>query len=121
MDYYKQKARLALISSIFFLTVAVIFFIVSAFFITDKNIVLIKIIDSVLLSFSACFMFFSFINVINPYKRKMNHIYTVMNSSTKHLVCEVVEVKKLKTISKDVTAQQLFVKCDGLELFINYL
>ena len=65
-------------------------------------------------------MFYSFVNVINPCKRKINHIYTVLNSSKKHLTCEVVEVKKIKTISKNVVAQQLFVKCDDLELFINY-
>ena len=120
MEYYKQNARLHLIASILFVCVFLIVFTISAFFINDQNIIKIKIVDCVLFSFSSCFMFYSFVNVINPCKRKINHIYTVLNSSKKHLTCEVVEVKKIKTISKNVVAQQLFVKCDDLELFINY-
>ena len=60
------------------------------------------------------------VSLIKPCKRRMNHIYTVLHSSCKHLVCEVVEVNEVKTIAKDVVAKQLFVKTDNLELFINY-
>lgn len=120
MTYLKQKAQVSLFASISLVALAVVFFALSAFFITDNNIVIIQVIDSVLLSFSVCFLFYSIINVIKPCKRKINHIYTVLNSSSKHLVCEVVEVKNVKTISKDVTAQQLFVKSEDAELFINY-
>ena len=118
--FYKQKAQFSLITSICFIVLAVSFFALTAFFINDRNIIAIKVIDGVLLSLSSCFLFYSIINVIKPCKRKMNHIYTVMHSSVKHLVCEVVDVKEIKTISKNVVAQQLFVKADNLELFINY-
>lgn len=118
--FYKQKAQFSLIASICLILLAISFFALTAFFINDSNIIAIKIIDSVLLSFSSCFLFYSIINIINPYKRKMNHIFTVLNSSSKHMICEIVDVKEVKTISKNVVAQQLFVKSENLELFINY-
>lgn len=118
--FYKQKAQFSLITSLCFVVLAVAFFALTAFFINDKNIVAIKVADCVLISFSSCFLFYAVVNVIKPCKRKMNHIYTVLHSSSKHMVCEVVDVKEVKTISKNVVAQQLFVKSDDLELFINY-
>lgn len=118
--YYKQRAQLSLIASICVVALAILFFTISAFMITDENIVKLKVINAILLSLSACFLFYSIVNVIKPCKRKMNHIYTVMNSSSKHLSCKVMGVKKIKTISKNVVAQQLFVKNDEVELFINY-
>ena len=118
--FYKQKAQFSLVASICLASLAVIFFALSAFFINDKSALTIMIINCVLLSFSVCFLFYSIVNVIKPWKRKINHIYTVLHSSCKHMVCEVKDVQKIKTISKDVVAQQLFVKCNDLELFINY-
>ena len=118
--FYKKKAQLSLLFSIGLVSLAVVFFALSAFFISDKSILAIKIIDSIFLSFSSCFLFYSIVNVINPCKRKMNHIYTVMNSSHKHIKCKIIDIKEVKTISKSVIAKQLFVKVDDVELFINY-
>ena len=118
--FYKKKAQLSLLVSICLVSLAVIFFAISCFFINDKSIILIKILNSVFLSLTLCYLFYAIVNVIKPCKRRMNHIYTVLHSSCKHLVCEVVEVNEVKTIAKDVVAKQLFVKTDNLELFINY-
>ena len=120
MAFYKQRIRFFLFLSIALVALAVVFFALTAFFITDDNIIIIKIIDCVFLSFSVSFLFYSIINIIKPYKRKINHIYTVLNSSSKHLVCQIKEITEIKTISKDVVAQQLFVQSGDLELFINY-
>ena len=118
--FYKKKAQTGLFVSVALVALAVLFFALSAFFIDDSSILVIKIINCVFLSFSTCFLFYSIINIIKPCKRRMNHIYTVLHSSSKHLVCQVIDVKKIKTISKNVVAQQLFVKSGDLELFINY-
>ena len=118
--FYKKKAQTSLFVSVALVALAVLFFALSAFFIDDSSILVIKIINCVFLSFSTCFLFYSIINIIKPCKRRMNHIYTVLHSSSKHLVCQVIDVKKIKTISKNVVAQQLFVKSGDLELFINY-
>ena len=96
-------------------------FVVSVFFVNDSNIIIFKIIDSVLLVLSLWITIFLSINSLSVLFTKKSIIKKLLSYKEEVFIGEIVKKDNIRTVEKGYKAREIEIKIDEHNNRIFYL
>lgn len=116
----ERKYHLILLSILIFVTIGIL--IVLFLSATYNKEVLIKVVSSTLLTLTGWISIFEVCFKLRPLKRNIEHLSLTLRSNLEIVLCAIVQIGKLTTISKEIKGYEILCNLDGnmLRLYFHF-
>lgn len=119
--YLKKRTIVYLISSIVAIVFGIAFVLLTGLFINDKNVLVFKIVDSIILSICLITSLFCFIELFYPSKNRLKFIYQLLALSRYQGVVKVLNISNLTLIRRGIYGYEITVLDENEKQAIYYL
>lgn len=111
-----KKAKKYLILSIVVFALALTFFVVSCFFINDKTIIYLSIINIAILFTASSFAFYAVFGIVIPLTKQNKIFKKIFEAPETNVEGEVVRIKKNVTLDDGVVGDEVIVLINEQEI-----